>query len=92
MDKMQEVDQSTIFRSILRAHKSCRLAEEEILKHITTTDSSVQRPTALEMLCSWYVNYPRGNWRPVPRSSSPSPHPGHPGSSQAEGVQLDLGR
>jgi len=69
-----------------------RLAEEEILKHITTTDASVTRPEALEKLRSWYINFPRGNPRQVPRSSSPSPHPGQPGSSEAEGVQLGLAR
>ena len=73
-----------------------RLAEEEILKHITTTDAGVQRPQALDMLRSWFVQNPRPTnsrgTRPVVRSSSPSPNPGQPGSSEAEGVQLDLTR
>ena len=32
-----------------------RLAQEEILKHIMTTDSSVKRAAALGLLESWYA-------------------------------------
>lgn len=59
------------------------------MKHIMAADPSIQPPAALKLLRSWYLHCPR---IPVPRSSSPSPLPGQPGSSQAEGVQLNLDR
>ena len=71
---------------------NARLAEEEILKHITTTDSSVLREAALEMLRSWYSSHPVSGRMQINRSSSPSPNPGAPGSSQAEGLELGIGR
>lgn len=37
----------------------CRLAEEEILKHITTTDACIQRHEAKELLRSWFLSHPR---------------------------------
>ncbi len=38
---------------------SCRLAEEEVIKHITTTDNSIQRTQALGLLRSWYLGMPQ---------------------------------
>ncbi len=37
----------------------CRLAEEEIIKHITTTDASIKRGQALSLLRTWYLGTPR---------------------------------
>ena len=66
----------------------CRLAQEEILKHIMTTDSSISRPAALFKLKTWFAKSPRSKSRSSTRAGSPSPHPGRPGSAQAEGLLL----
>lgn len=39
---------------IMPAGVICRLAEEEIVKHIITTDASISRLEALQMFRSWY--------------------------------------
>lgn len=39
----------------------CRLAEEEIVKHITTTDSKIPRSAALNLLRSWFLRQPALN-------------------------------
>ena len=45
------------------APKLRRLAEEEVVTHITTTDASVQRGAALRMLRAWCLSSPQ---RPQP--------------------------
>ena len=37
---------------------SSRLAEEEIIKHITTTDADIGRAQALSLLRTWYLKTP----------------------------------
>ena len=37
---------------------SHRLAEEEIIKHITTTDADIGRAQALSLLRTWYLKTP----------------------------------
>jgi hypothetical protein len=37
---------------------SYRLAEEEIIKHITTTDADIGRAQALSLLRTWYLKTP----------------------------------
>ena len=37
---------------------TCRLAEEEIVKHVTTTDADIGRAQALSLLRSWYLKTP----------------------------------
>ena len=37
---------------------SRRLAEEEIIKHITTTDADIGRSQALSLLRNWYLKTP----------------------------------
>ena len=37
---------------------ACRLAEEEIVKHVTTTDADIGRAQALSLLRSWYLKTP----------------------------------
>ena len=46
----------------------CRLAEEEVLKHITTTDESISRTQARTLLRSWFLASQRGV--PSPRSAA----------------------
>lgn len=70
------------------ASACCRLAEEEILKHITTTDSCIQRPEALELLRSWYFSHPRAMRAALTHHA----HSQAVDFPTARGVQLDSSR
>ena len=56
-----------------------RLAEEEIIKHITTTDGAIRRSQALGLLRSWYLGMPHAKGAAAP-------------AGPAAGVVLDLAR
>ncbi|CAK0731625.1 hypothetical protein CVIRNUC_000020 [Coccomyxa viridis] len=63
-------------RPFLAARLRRRLAEEEIVKHVTTTDADIGRAQALSLLRSWYLKTPIK----------------HAGSSISNRVVLDLAR
>ncbi|EIE18073.1 hypothetical protein COCSUDRAFT_26470 [Coccomyxa subellipsoidea C-169] len=66
-------------RCFLATRLRRRLAEEEIIKHITTTDGAIRRSQALGLLRSWYLGMPH-----VKGSAAPA--------GPAPGVVLDLAR
>lgn len=63
----------------LRLCGAHRLAEEEVIKHIITTDGGVRRAQALGLLRSWYLGMPQLKGATMP-------------AGPAAGVVLDLAR
>lgn len=50
--------QCCVYSRLCEKKVRCRLAEEEIIKHITTTDPDIGRSQALSLLRTWYLKTP----------------------------------